>query len=143
MTATGQGQPADTQPHDDESLNTFMVSCRDEVLAPRYTPSRLARHREPINLTRDPPKSAASASCQAHLRRNYATPGPMASGHAASANDGCADGNPTETTSQRPHILPQLSAQGHGTILPGDNAAAGTPAGQQPREQSNPGDRKT
>ena len=99
----GQGRATDEHPHNDESLTTFMASCRDgdPTTGPATTSAlrHMAQHREPTSPTRDP----ASASHQAHLRRNYAGLGPVAAVHATTAGDGHAGRQSLEVASQRTH----------------------------------------
>ena len=96
-----QGLQTDEHLHDDESLAAFMTSCRDGApTAGQVTKSalrHLTQHREPTSCARDP----ASASHQAHLRRNYAALRLAAESHATTAGDGHAEGQPEEVSSQR------------------------------------------
>ena len=97
-----------------------MASCRDgaPTTGPATTSAlrHTAHNREPTSPARDP----ASASHQAHLRRNYAALGSVAATHATTAGDGHARGQSEEVTSQRPHAQ---DAPTHGVRAP---AAAGT-----------------
>ena len=97
-----QGPQADEHLHDNESFAAFMASCRDgaPTMGPATTSAlrRLSHDREPTS----PAQDLASASHQAHLRRNYSALGSAAESHAITAGDNQAGGQPRGVASQRP-----------------------------------------
>ena len=82
-------------------------------------------HREPATPMRDP----ALASGPVHLRRNYAPLRPAAAGPTAAADDGHAEGRPTETGDQNMCID---GRKVHGARVPAATSATSGPADRPP-----------
>ena len=98
-----QGLQTDEHLQDDELFAAFMAFCQDgaATTGPAITSAlqHTAQNRELTSPTPDP----ISASHQAHLRRNYASLGPVSAANTTIAGAGHARGQSVEMTSQRPH----------------------------------------
>ena len=120
--ATGQGQPTDEQPLNDESFDAYMASCRDRAPAVGLTPPFAPKHAAPRRQLAAPTQDPSSAFRQAHLRRDYAALEPMAASRTAATVDGHPGGcilrrqrtrartyrahRPTGPTGRRPRTPP-------------------------------------
>ena len=104
-----QGLQTDEYLQDDESFLVLMASCRDGAPTTGPATTSALRHTAQNRELKSPAQGPASASHQAHLRRNYAALGPVAAAHATVAGNSHAGGQSVEMTSQRPHAQGALT----------------------------------
>ena len=88
------GPPTDAHLIEEESFEAFMASCRDGTKTTGPATTSAPRHTAQRGELAAPTRDLASASDQAHLRRNYATLGPMAAVHTTATEDDQAGRRP-------------------------------------------------